>query len=274
VSRRLSIAFLSHHASPRAPTGAEKSLALLAQALHERGHRIVVVTPGPWALEERLGAAGIEVRRIPSRACWMTYWQPRPWPVALAKWVRCSWPQRARGRLAGFLREWRPDVVHVNCLPHLSGAAAGADSGHPVVWHLREILPAGYRRRWLSRRLRRHATAVIAVSEAVGRWVRAEGLAERLHVVPNGVETGTATLDTKSARSSLGLDADGVLIGLFGQLVPHKGALVFIEAARRALDSVPELRFLLAGAGPEAFRRRCAGAIEASGRGAPATPSG
>jgi glycosyltransferase involved in cell wall biosynthesis len=207
----------------------------------------------------------------------MTYWEPRPWPVALAKWVGCVCPQRATSRLRAFLRGWRPDVVHVNCLPHLPGAVAGA--GRPVVWHLREILPEGRRRRWWARRLARHASAVVAVSEAVASWVRAEGLGDRLHVVPNGVQPLAAPPDRGRARAALGLDAAGVIIGLFGQLVPHKGALEFIEAAALAARSSPELRFVLAGSGPESFRRRCEEAIGRSADPArfhllPAQPSG
>ena len=150
-------------------------------------------------------------------------------------------------------------------MPHLAGAAAAADSGCPVVWHLREILPAGRRRQWLARRIRRHATLVVAVSEAVGRWVRDEGLEPRLRVVPNGVELPSTPADTAGSRRALGIPDDGVLVGLFGQLVPHKGALEFVEAARRALQTEPNLRFVLAGHGPDTFRRRIASAITATG---------
>lgn len=261
MSGQLSIAFLSHLASTQAPTGAEHSLALLAGELSGRGHRVSVVAPGRWALEAPLRARGVEVETIPSRSCWMTYWEPRPWPVALAKSVRCLWPQRAKSRIAAFLERWRPDVVHVNCLPHLAGAAAGARTGRPVVWHLREILPAGYRRRWLVRRIERNAAVVVAVSEAVARWVRDEGLEDRLQVVPNGVAPPGAPPESRRARAALGLEETGVLIGLFGQLVPHKGALAFIAAADSAAASDRSLRFVLAGAGPEAFRRQCEGAI-------------
>jgi len=279
VSASLSIAFLSHLASARAPTGAEHSLALLAGALARRGHRVAVVAPGPWILAERLRSVGVEVETVRSRACWMTYWEPRPWPVAFAKWMRCVWPQRATSRLRVFLRGWRPDVVHVNCLPHLPGAVAGAGTGRPVVWHLREILPEGRRRRWLARRLARHASAVVAVSEAVAGWVRAEGLGDRLHVVPNGVEPLAEPPDRPRAREALGLDGAGVIIGLFGQLLPHKGALEFIEAASLAARSSPDLRFVLAGSGTESFRRRCEEAIGRSAAAArfhllPARPSG
>jgi glycosyltransferase involved in cell wall biosynthesis len=279
VTDRLSIALLSHLASPRAPTGAEHSLDLLARGLQARGHRVLVVAPGRWGLAGGLRARGVEVATIPSRPCWMTYWEARPWPVALAKWIRCRWPQRATARLKELLVGWGAEVVHVNCLPHLPGAAAGSAAARPVVWHLREILPAGRRRRWLAGRLARHADAIVAVSEAVARWVRSEGLAGRLEVVPNGVEVPTAHPDAASARRSLGIEADGVVIGLFGQLVPHKGALAFIEAAKRAAPSCPELRFVLAGAGPADFRAACERAIERSKQPArfrllPAQPTG
>lgn len=265
MSRPLSIAFLSHMASSTAPTGAERSLALLACGLRRRGHRVGVVAPGRWALEGSLRASDVPLEIIPSRPCWMTYHEPRPWPVAALKWARCAWPQSSTGRIRRFLESFEPDVVHVNCLPHLAGAAAAAGFGRPVVWHLREILPAGRRRRWLAGRLRRNATLVVAVSEAVGRWVREEGLEPRLRVVPNGVEPSTNPRDTVEARRALGLPDDGVLVGLFGQLVPHKGALEFVEAGRRALQTAPHLRFVLAGAGPERFRRRIESAISATG---------
>jgi glycosyltransferase involved in cell wall biosynthesis len=224
-----------------------------------------VVAPGSWVLEASLRAADVAVEIIPSRACWLTYYEPRPWPVALLKWARCVWPQSSTVRVRRFLESWKPDVVHVNGLPHLAGAAAAADSGRPVVWHLREILPAGRRRQWLARRIRRHATLVVAVSEAVGRWVREEGLEPRLRVVPNGVELPSTSTDSAAARRALRIPGDGVLVGLFGQLVPHKGALEFVEAARGALQIEPGLRFVLAGQGSERFRSRIESAIAATG---------
>lgn len=281
-SDRFAIAFLSHAASPAAPTGAERSLGLLAAGLHGRGHRTGVAFPAECAEGARLRGAGIDVRTVACRACWLTYWEPRPWPVVAAKWLRYAWPQRATARLRRWVESTAADVVHVNCLPHLRGARAGAASGRPVVWHVREILPAGARRRWFAAALRRHATAVVAVSEAVAAGLREEGLAERLTVIPNGVElagAGGGAAAMPAAREALGLPADGVWIGLLGQLVPHKGALDFVEAARRAAAREPALRFLLAGAGPQAFRGEVAGAIERGGLAArihllPAQPDG
>jgi len=262
----LSIALLSHVASPRAPTGAERSLSLLAEGLRARGHRVSLVAPGPPGNAASLRDAGLDLQAIRCRACWLIYFDARPWPVALAKWLRFDWPQPAVSRMTDHIRRWKAGVVHVNCLPHLRGARAAAAAGVPLVWHVREILPPGRRRRWFAEQLRRRAKVVVGVSQAVGDWLREEGLEDRLRVIPNGVDPGGSLLEGQgSARTALGIPEEGVAIGLFGQLVPHKGAIEFVEAARLASAEVSELRFIVAGSGPKEFRARVARAIEESG---------
>ena len=265
--RTLRIAMLSHLASPAAPTGAERSLALLAKGLRRRDHRVCVVVPGAWPLASGLEREGVEIRRVPCRACWLTYHDPRPWPVAAAKWLRFSAPDPGAVALKHELRGFSPDLVHVNCLPHVRGAAAAAAAGYPVVWHLREILPPGRRRRWFARQLSRHATRIVAVSEAVGTWVRDEGLGSALEVVHNGIEVGGGTRDRSSALRGLGIPArdDECVIGLFGQLIPHKGVVEFVRAARGALQRAPALRFVIAGGGPASYRELVARTIGRDG---------
>lgn len=263
--RPLSVAMLSHAASSRAPTGAERSLALLAAGLAGRGHRVAVVAPGKgWVLAEELRRAGVDVFVVPSRPCWLTYWEPRPWPVVLLKALRCAWPDRSAAAMAALVRDWGAGVIHVNCLPHLRGATAARRAGLPVVWHLREILPPGPRRRFFARRLLRSGAQLVAVSEAVADWIRAEGLGDRVRVVYNGVAVPASVPAAGPAREALGLPPDGALIGFIGQLLPHKGVFVFVEAALQALLQAPTLRFLLAGDGPPGIRRSLQAALAAA----------
>lgn len=253
--RPLSVAMLSHLASPHAPTGAERSLALLAAGLAGRGHRVMVVTPSSrWVLAEELRQAGVEVFAVPSRSCWLTYWEPKPWPLVMAKAIRYAWPTGATRRIALLLAEWNPDVVHINCLPHLRAAAAARHAGIPAVWHLREILPPGPRRRFFARRLSGSGAQIVAVSRAVADWVSVEGLADRVRVVYNGVPVPAHPPAIEDARREFGLPPDGTLAGYIGQLVEHKGVLVFLEAAFKAMALDPSLRFLIAGDGPPAVR--------------------
>ncbi len=247
---------LSHLASETAPTGAEHSLALLARGLTGRGHEVSVVMPGPWALSGELEAAGVEVVSIPVRCCWLVQYGPQPVLHQIVRAARFAAPDPGLGKLQGWLRDSKVDVAHVNCLPHLRGATAARSAGLPVVWHLREILPPGPRRRWFARRLARDATRVVAVSEAVADWLREEGLGDRVEVVYNGVGTPPVLVDRKQARIALGLPEDGVVIGLFSQLVEHKGALDFIKAAHAVAARESAIRFMIAGDGPGDFVNR------------------
>jgi glycosyltransferase involved in cell wall biosynthesis len=265
MSRSLRIACLSHLASTGAPTGAERSLAELAIGLARRGHRVLAVVPGPWVLEEELRAGAVEVARIPSRSCWLTYWEPRPWPVAAAKWVRYAWPQGAARGLGRLLGAWSPDVVHVNCLPHLRGAQAARRTGRPWLWHLREVLPAGPRRRFFGRRLAASGARLVAVSQAVAGWLAEEGLRAQVTVVHNGIEIPASPPDPAAARAALGLPPDGTWVAFVGQLLPHKGALAFVRAAARAMAEAPGLRALLAGDGTAGFLREIEAGIASSG---------
>ncbi len=258
------IALLSHCASPAAPTGAERSMLLLARGLRERGHDARIVLPGPWALDTQADALEVPRVRVPCRAVWLTSYRVHPGLRSLGRALRDLRPGPDRSRLASWLRDFAPDVVHVNCLPHLRGAAAAASLGLPVVWHLREILAPGARRRWLASHLRRHGTHLVAVSHAVARWLSDEGLEDMTEVVWNGVTPPPELEEQAAARQALGLPETGCFAGLFGQLVPHKGALDFLAAGEAALAARPALHLVLAGDGPAPYLAKVRAAIERS----------
>ena len=249
----MKIALLSHLASPTAPTGAERSLGLLAMGLAGGGHEVAVAVPGPWVLREELEAAGVSVTSVPVRQCWLVQYGPQPLWRQAVRGLRYVWPDPGSRRLRSWLSELMPEVVHVNCLSHLRGAAAARFLGLPVVWHLREILPPGPRRRWFAGRLRSDATRIVAVSEAVAAWVREEGLGDREEVVHNGVDPPAGGVDRAASRGRFDLPPEAVVIGLFSQLVAHKGALDLVCAAHAAVIENQKLHFLIAGHGPASF---------------------
>ena len=119
----MKIAIMSHFASTAAPTGAERVIDLLARGLNNRGHRVTVSTPGRWMLASDLLDAGVEVRSIPVRACWLVQWANQPFWRQAFRFTRYVFPDRGVPALRSFVRDLEPDVVHVNCLPHLRGAA-------------------------------------------------------------------------------------------------------------------------------------------------------
>ncbi len=260
------LALLSHMASPAAPTGAERSLFLLARGLVQRGHEVAVALPGPWVLGEELDRLGIARIAIPCRSCWLVAQGRQPLFRLALRALRYALPDPGRAGLTRWLSVCTPDVVHVNCLPHVRGAAAAHAAHIPVVWHLREILPPGPRRRWFARRLARYADCIVAVSEAVAEWVREEGLGDRVEVVYNGVAVAPPVSTAAAARRALGLPRDGCLVGFFSQLVANKGALEFVQAARSALAKQSGLRFVLAGDGPASYLAQIKEAIASGPR--------
>jgi glycosyltransferase involved in cell wall biosynthesis len=249
----MKIALLSHLASPTAPTGAERSLTLLALGLSARAHEVAVATPGRWALSQELEAGGASVTAVPIRQCWLVQYGPQPLWRQVARGLRYAWPDPGTRDLRRWLSEFEPDVVHVNCLSHLRGAAVARSLGLPVVWHLREILPPGPRRRWFAGRLRSGATRIVAVSEAVAAWVREEGLGDRAEVIYNGVDPPSGGVDRDASRDRFSLPSEAVVVGLFSQLVAHKGALDLVHAAHTAVAEDDNLHFLIAGHGPVSF---------------------
>ncbi|MCD4750112.1 MAG: glycosyltransferase family 4 protein [Thermoanaerobaculales bacterium] len=249
----MKIAMVSHLARKTVPTGAERSLSLLAGGLQQRGHKVRVAAPGPWVLGPDLENSGVSVASIPIRNCWLTQFGSQPLWRQIGRGIRFVFPDSGPRILREWLRRHRPDAVHINCLPNLRGAQAGHACGLPVIWHIREILPPGPRRTFFAGRLRRDATHIVAVSEAVAAWLREERLGDLVDVVHNGVRPPDTLPEAESARRRLGLPPGGVVVGLFGQLIPHKGALDFVHAAHLAAREEPSLRFLIAGDGPPAF---------------------
>jgi len=259
------IACLSHLASREAPTGAERSLGLLATGLGRRGHETALAVPGAWWQEEALlQESGVMLVRAGCRCLWLTSADRQPVVKQLLRGIRFVAPDPDVRRLRRWLVRFNPDVVHVNCLPYVRAAELAFRLGLPVVWHLREILPPGARRRWFANRLRRDSTKVVAVSEAVARWLREENLGDRVVVVHNGVTAPTRTPKKTDARRILGLPETGCVVVWLGQIRSHKGAGAFVRSVGRAMNRVPELHAVLAGHGPQVEVDALRGEIAAS----------
>ncbi len=74
---------------------------------------------------------------------------------------------------------------------------------------------------------------------------------EFVRVIHNGIDTDISIdYNNEESRSSLGVPANGPVVGLVGRLVPQKQPLMFLEAAKKILAAIPEANFLIVGEGP------------------------
>lgn len=148
-------------------------------------------------------------------------------------------------RLAKLVRRGRFDVVHTHLsTASLLGAIAARLSGVPSVAHVHGLNTAT---------CFRLSTRVIAVSSAVRDHLCAQGLGEgKISVVHNGVDTESfRPIPSADAKRSLGLDTDGVMLGVFGRLSEEKGQRVALEAMFLLTVDRLDARLTIVGQGPD-----------------------
>lgn len=233
--------------------GADKSLLVLVEGVVAAGHQARVYLPGPGPLVDHLAALpGVTVQLRPMPVLSRRY--QHPWGLVCYGWEL----GRAIAWITAELRRTGPDLVHTNTIFLLPAAVAARLVGLPHVWHVLDIVvkspPLGT---WLARLTGRLSDRVIAVSEAVRRYLVAAdpSQAPRIEVIRNGIDPKPLQGGDRAAlRRELGLGPTDVLVGMLGRIHPMKGQDVFLEAIRR-LPPRPGLHFTMVGgvyAGDEA----------------------
>lgn len=147
-------------------------------------------------------------------------------------------------RLAGIIRDWKPDVIHARNWNAWADALAGhvlAGRSGKLVWSFhgfpdgQEAMPA--KRRWASRQLARFTHGLFAVCrDAAERYAGVSGVpVERFDVLYNGVDTGRfQPSETRSAlRESLGLPPDELVFVVVASLTPVKDHAGLLSALGR-----------------------------------------
>jgi len=195
--------------------------------------------------------------------------------------------------LPGLLKGWDATLLHGEVLPQIRRALNGANPdlvdahyaypdgaaasrlarelGVPFVLTVRgsdlEVLARNPAQRGPIQRTLREARAVVAVSRSLERRALELGASPgRVHVVPNGVESGRFhPLDRAAAREALGLSAGASILLAVARLDPIKGLDLLIDAVA-ALRERPEhggALLHIVGDGPE--RRALEAAVTRAG---------
>ena len=160
------------------------------------------------------------------------------------------------GTLRSLLRtieEAEAEIVHVNVTDQgdsLLSLLATRLARKPSVATLHVVVPG--RARWreaLSAAALRQPNRVIAVSETVGRYLRAAG-ADAV-VIRNGIPEPKPLPD---ARQQLGADSDAFVVGGVGRLHHQKGWDVLCHAASSIRERVPQADVVVIGEGGERAR--------------------
>lgn len=233
--------------------GAAVYAILLTSELQKRGHEVCLINGAADAAEGEMqdyldaGMVDFPQVRIPELGREV---KPIQDLVALAKLVRL------------FRRE-RPDVVHT----HLSkagflGRLAALSSGTPVMIHsLHGTVFNGYFEGLkaklflaLERFLGHRSDAILTDTSLVRDDVIQNDIAppNRVLVVPLGLDLSQFA-DVSGfrgvLRKHLGLAPHVRIVGMIARLVPVKGVDVFLDAAKKVVDEVGDVHFVVAGGG-------------------------
>ena len=220
----------------------------IATRLAERVEALEVIAPRRPSAAAVDRSAPVSVTRVPGRPDWLPI-------TALPTVVR---------RAAGL----RADVaVHAQWQTVPASALARGLTGYPrrivCAAHGRELLfnplsglPGG---RAAYDRLRRWALAqpdaLLPVSRYTAGLLRDQGVpSSRLRVVPNGTNPERfRPRGGPALRDRLGIGTRPMLLTV-GRLVPRKGIDTVLRALPRVAASVPEVRYVVAGTGPDRDR--------------------
>lgn len=238
---------VSYQYAPFVDGGAERQAQRQAEELARRGWRVGVATARYPGLPRRELINGVEIHRlfaIPRKRMLSATFLP-----SLAAFLMTT------GRSYDV---WHSHQAYYNAWVALELARLVR---RPVVVKAAASGPFGdiarLQGRTLQRRLTsamRHAGAVIALNgELREELVRAGIPADRVRVIPNGVDLERYAVPSpegrRRARERLGVSEDARVAVYVGRLVPEKGIDTLLDAWPGVIRAVPRARLLVAGGG-------------------------
>jgi glycosyltransferase involved in cell wall biosynthesis len=143
----------------------------------------------------------------------------------------------------------------------------------PVLWNIRQTVYDLRRERWLTAKLIRQGArlssgpaAIIYNSQTSASQHEELGYrAEKRVIIPNGFDCQVLRPDEaarKAVRAELGITDDTVLVGLVARYHPMKDHVGFLKAAALVVQSHPQTRFVLVGAGVSSTQPELAEGIQ------------
>jgi glycosyltransferase involved in cell wall biosynthesis len=255
--------------------GAEKAIAMLAQALVRSGHDVVVLTLHPGASERTEERNGIRIHHLPlDNVYWPFAQRNKPnWLLRLAWHFHEMWNWKAAARVGRILDLEKPDVVHTHNIIGFSVAVwyAVKRRGIRLVHTLHDyylLCPRTtlYRHgkscehRCLGCRLltvnRKAASRcpdeIVSVSQfTLDRHRRAgffDDVASRVSYNIQPANDGILQPAVTDSR------ADVLSFGFIGRLEPEKGIEIVLQATRHLVR--PGWRLKIAGKGTDAYISR------------------
>lgn len=223
--------------------GASRSVLRAIPVLAEQGwdFRFHVADPSPLADELRAEGYAVTgaVRQVGFSVKWLRHGgEPGAKLKSMPAWFRSV------GRA---VREHRPALVHCNSLYTLADGLVARSLGVPVLLHVHEMVPLGWKGQAARRVTAASGMEVIAVSKASAARFAGPG-----RPLPRIVYESTTLPPEVIPRPA---DDTPVTFGAVGWVCPRKGTDLFVDAAAIVREQIPDARFELVGGNPESVHK-------------------
>ena len=236
--------------------GAPVSMLQLAQRLNREGYEPLVVFTDPGPILDFAQEMGVPARVVP--LCSAFFYSAHV-PIRLrmlVPFVLHFWPTVQRTRQ--LVQREQPALVHLNTSVLIPAAVGVKREGVPLVWHVREVPgPHPWLRRWQTGIIARLADRIVVNSEFVRQ---AFPLDANVTVIHNALDLERFCVGESKGRTRIrgefGLSPETPVVGMIGSVQAVKGHYLLVEAAKRVVQEVPDVRFLIVagGVGPEYAR--------------------
>lgn len=230
--------------------GAERSLLTLLDEMGRLGlpaATVVAFHDGPFV--EALSSRDVRVVRcpLPETVGRLTRLYRGYGPRDYARAVMAGAVMAAR--LRKVLNDEQPTLVHTNSVKaHVLAGVAARSVGIPVVWHVRDILPAGRARRTLDRFGATVPAAIIVNSAATGAQFAHRRSVAKVVRIDNAVDLDRfQPRPAPEQREAWGFDPGCRVVGMVAHLTPWKGHEDFLRAAAWISAKDPDVRFVVVG---------------------------
>lgn len=164
-------------------------------------------------------------------------------------------------QLIAIMKSTHVDIVHTHDpRTNIIGLLCARLQGKPVVTTVHGWIANTFKRkiyRAIDKFFLRFFDVIISVSERTRELIRKAWISDRkITVISNAlkVEQYRPNRQDRSFRQELGVDDQTMLIANIGRLSLEKGHMDFLLAACEVIRTVPKVRFLLIGTGPEQAR--------------------
>jgi len=205
--------------------GGERHFVDLCREMTNRGHEIFVALRPTSEWQDRLDFLP------PERFLYVS--------------IRNSFGMFSAKRIGRFIQRKNIDLVHAHVArDYLAASVATRSAGKAKLILTRHVV---FPLKPFHRFALRNVSAAVAVSPGVRGQLEKIFAAEKVHIIPNGINVGAQRDDENDFRQLHSIPIDVRLVVTLGELKLLKGQRDFVLAANEVVKRFPDCRFVVAG---------------------------